>query len=129
MSEFTEPLFVSIDNQKRPFVLQKDFVYYIGEENSDEKIVVKKGFRTDFASIPRPMRIIFDRVGTHSKAALVHDFLYAEQKYRRKYCDDIFFEAMEVYNVNIIKKWIFYIFVRLFGWYGWYKHKFGLIKD
>ena len=121
MSSFTEPLFVTIDNNpKKPFVLQKKFVYHVGKINSGHNIVVEKGFRTDFASIPRIFRIVFDRIGTHSKAAMVHDKLYDSKITSRKRADDIFFEAMCVYNVNVIKKWVFYLSVRSFGWIVWY---------
>jgi hypothetical protein len=124
MSSFTEPLLVTIDNdKKKPFVLQKNFIYCVGELNSGNEIIVEKGFRTDFASIPKLFRIFFDRIGTHSKAALVHDKLYDVKITSRKQADRIFFEAMEVYKVNSFKKWAFYLAVRGFGWFPWYKKK------
>lgn len=42
--------------------------------------VVRKGFRTDFASIPRPVRWLFDSAGTNSQPGVLHDALWRESK-------------------------------------------------
>jgi Protein of unknown function (DUF1353) len=68
----------------RPFgdnadwVTAEDMVYTIGA--TTEKIVVPKGFVTDFASIPRPLWSLgLSPHGQYSRAAVIHDFLYWAQ--------------------------------------------------
>lgn len=49
-------------------------------EGSEDFFVMRKGFRTDFASIPRPVRWLFDTAGTNSEAGVLHDALWRESK-------------------------------------------------
>lgn len=49
-------------------------------EGSRDFIVVRQGFRTDFASIPRPVRWLFDTAGTNSEPGVLHDALWRESK-------------------------------------------------
>jgi len=121
-SNFTNPILVYIEpSYKYPFILVNDIVYGIGTKESDEKVVVEAGFRTDFASIPIGVRNIFNNIDDTIKAALLHDKLYSTKIYSRKKTDDIFLEAMTVCNVNFLKKMIFYWSVRVFGYWSW-KH-------
>lgn len=49
-------------------------------EGNRDFIVVRQGFRTDFASIPRPVRWLFDTTGTNSEPGVLHDALWRESK-------------------------------------------------
>jgi hypothetical protein len=49
-------------------------------EGSDEYFVMRKGFKTDFASIPRPVRWLFDTAGGNSEPGVLHDALWRESK-------------------------------------------------
>lgn len=49
-------------------------------EGRDDFFVIRKGFRTDFASIPRPVRWLFDTAGTNSEPGVLHDALWRESK-------------------------------------------------
>ena len=49
-------------------------------EGSNEFFVIRRGFRTDFASIPRPVRWLFDTAGTNSEPGVLHDALWRESK-------------------------------------------------
>ena len=40
--------------------------------------MVCAGFETDFASIPRLLRIIISKLGRYNKAALLHDAIYQD---------------------------------------------------
>ena len=42
-------------------------------EGRDDYFVMRKGFKTDFASIPRPVRWLFDTAGTNSEPGVLHD--------------------------------------------------------
>lgn len=51
-------------------------------EGREEFFVVRSGFRTDFASIPRPVRWLFDTAGTNAEPGVLHDALWRESKRR-----------------------------------------------
>lgn len=122
-SQFTTPLKVEHLDGKYWKVCES-FIYYVGHLGSDDKITVPVGFITDFASIPRIARpIIGSPTGEYGKAAVVHDFLYAEQTRSRLECDRIFLEAMVVLKVAPWKRRTMYTAVRMFGWLGWRHHK------
>lgn len=76
---------------------------------------VPAGFRTDFASTPRWLWPWFPPVGLYAGAALVHDYLYANQVYTRRMCDAIFLDLMENAGVPKPKRLIMWAAVRLFG--------------
>lgn len=77
---------------------------------------VQPGFITDLASIPKIFRLIFEVNGKHRKAAVLHDWLYSDDKIGRKRSDDIFLEAMESSGVSYFKRYAMYIGVRCAGW-------------
>jgi hypothetical protein len=136
MSSFTTPLLLEFDydgDPKKPFKVIEAFSYLVG--NSDERwITVPKGFRTDFASIPRPFRNLFSPTGRYGKAAVVHDGLYNDvfisellidegtgDVYENHYhptraeSDGIFLEAMKVLQVGWWTRTIVYLAVRIGG--------------
>ena len=49
-------------------------------EGRDDFFVIRKDFRTDFASIPRPVRWLFDTAGTNSEPGVLHDAVWRESK-------------------------------------------------
>lgn len=49
-------------------------------EGHDDYFVMRKGFKTDFASIPRPVRWLFDTAGTNSEPGVLHDAVWRESK-------------------------------------------------
>ena len=49
-------------------------------EGSRDFFVIRKGFRTDFASIPRPVRWLFDSAGENSEPGVLHDAVWRESK-------------------------------------------------
>lgn len=114
MSSFTKPLVVEkLSNGK--WKTARGFTYYVGDEGSDDKIKVPKGFETDFASVPRIFWVILPPDGKYSQAAVLHDFLYSKRLRPQKECDNIFLEAMEVLGVSWWKRKIMYRALRMFG--------------
>ncbi len=90
------------------------------------KRVLLKGFKTDFASIPRLLWWIFPpATGKHRRAAVVHDYLYRYQELPRKQSDDAFLELMFNDGVNWFSRYIIYLGVRIGGWYAWNKRCFN----
>jgi len=91
-----------------------------------EEIVVPVGFQMDLASIPRIFTPIFPVHGKHTRAAVVHDWLYANYGHvpamriiTRKECDTIFLEAMKELGVGWFKRSMMYAAVRSGGWLAW----------
>lgn len=80
------------------------------------KITVPKGFKTDFASIPR-LPFIFWFLGDRGhEAAVVHDYIYARALVDRKTADGIFREALHnICGMNSFLCTIYYLGVRIFG--------------
>src|SRR4051812_29221534 len=67
-------------------VLTADLEYRIGTSNF--VVVVPAGFVTDFASTPRAIWAVLPPVGNYQLAAVVHDFLYWDQRCTREQADN-----------------------------------------
>ena len=101
---------------------------YIGNR---DQFLVPKGFKTDFASIPRIVNSIVPKNGRHDGAAIVHDYLYREQPrvapamnpITRLDSDRIFRRIMKELGVGIIRRNLIYRAVRLGGGFSWAKSR------
>ena len=123
MSQFTEKLIVSLKKDGTHWELEAPFEYYT--EIFDKKVYIKvpKGFLTDFASIPKIFHSFISDKDKYNKASVIHDYLYYTAIFDRKTADKIFLEAMEVLNIHPVKRYIFYLSVRIFGILAWKKHR------
>jgi Protein of unknown function (DUF1353) len=119
MSEFTKPLVVTPLSDGRTWVLMEPFSYDIGSEGSANTVNVPVLFMTDFASVPRPFWSVFPPWGRYGNAAVIHDFLYADQSRPRAEADHIFLQAMTVLKVGRVTRYILFFSVRWFGWLAW----------
>ena len=93
------------------WILTQNFHY----ETPDGKFCLPEGLVTDFASIPRALRIFFSSGAILSRSALVHDWLYLSRSVSRKEADITFRELLKVEGVNLSTRYLFYWAVRLFG--------------
>ncbi len=102
----------------REWTLEDDFHWLTSYGIS---IVVRKGFATDGASIPRVFwRLIGPPLaGTYAPAALVHDALYASKIVPRPMADRLFLKGMEELGVTWWKRNAMYLGVRLGGRSPW----------
>lgn len=91
--------------------------------NTGNRIIVPKGFVTDFASIPRPIWSILPKWAEYGTASVVHDYLYWTQQCRRKQADRIFLAAMIDSGVSNWKCWTVYLAVRSFGYFSYKANK------
>lgn len=112
--------------KNKPWLLVKPFT--INLSNGD-RVYIPKGYWTDFASIPRPLKLFIDHLGLDSPAFLVHDYLYNFGGYKtsarqsgyatnmvsRKWADDEMRILMRVYGANPIRQFLFYWAVRIGG--------------
>lgn len=104
------------DNKE--WVLTEDMVYILG--NTDEKIVVPRGFVTDFASIPQSLWSFgLSPHGQYSRAAVVHDYLYWAQPCSRDQADRILVVAMKESQVGRFDEGFIYRGVSAFGSGPW----------
>ena len=122
MSSFTSDLIITPMPDGRRWKLLRSFTYYVGKGHTN-KVVVHRGFITDFASVPQPLWWLIPPWGKYGKAAIVHDYLYQHQTVSREDADRIFLEAMGVLKVKNWRKYPMYLAVRLFGWVAWKKEK------
>lgn len=79
---------------------------------------VPKGFKTDFASIPKILRNIIAPTGKWTNASILHDYLYTkgyELGVSRKQADKIFYNAMIDSFVANITANIMWFCVRVFA--------------
>ena len=112
--EITELKTTPIDDKY--WEVMEDYYY----KTSRGIIRVPKGFRTDYASVPRIFRNIINSYGKHGRAAVVHDWLYSSQckiDVTREEADKIFLEIMKECGVGSIKRNLMYRMVRIFGAY------------
>lgn len=101
------------------FVVSRRFIW----ETAQRVIVIPRGFITDFASIPKPAQWLYSVNGKTRKAAVLHDYLYCEQRLTRELADAIFMEAMIATGVDKVEREVFYRAVRLGGWKRWNERK------
>ncbi len=110
---FVSPLIGRTLDDGRTVRLEKDLLYRRPLDGS--LIVVPKGFETNFASTPWFLWAIFPPRGRWSKAAVLHDWLYAQKRISRFKADCIFRDAMRELNVPLWRRMTMYYAVRLFG--------------
>ena len=88
-------------------------------------IDVPKGFVCDLASIPRLLTPLFPVHGLHTRAAVVHDWLYANEgdvdggPFTREQADQIFLLGMESLGVGYFTRMAMYWAVRFAGGLAW----------
>jgi len=108
----------------RPFGDNKFWVtvepleYTIGSTN--DRIVVPKGFVTDFASIPQALWSIgLSPQGQYGRAAVIHDYLYWAQTCTREQSDRLLLIAMKESEVGSFDELLVYQGVNLGGQGSW----------
>lgn len=87
--------------------------------NSTEIITVPKGFVTDLTSIPRFFWSAFSKTGPYMSAAILHDYLYWDQRCTRAEADKIFDIEMKSYGVNDTSRKLIFSAVSEFGEAAW----------
>ena len=108
MSSFTNEIKLQAlrDNT---WLLLESFEFY---DEYNNIFVIEKWFITDGASIPKPLRIIWCPMDLPIlKAAILHDWLIFKW-YDRKYRDEMFLLALGILNINPVKKYVYYLWVK-----------------
>jgi hypothetical protein len=121
MSSFTQPFEVKVHNEplkENPFEILESFTFY-SEIFEGFKVSIPKGYRTNFASVPRIFWAIVPPIGKYSKATVVHDYLIdtmEEHDLNIHQVNRLFKEAMDVSGVNWFYRNIMFVSVE-FYWY------------
>lgn len=100
----------------------------------DDSFVVPSGFVTDFASVPRLLWPIWSPYGTHTAAAIVHDWIYRtrpllpargsvsrSREITRREADGLFRRMMKELGTPAWRRWTMWLAVRAFGWISWHR--------
>lgn len=104
------------------FELTSPLIY---NQNQPTQVTVPIGFLTDFASIPRVVKILFTGKEINNPASVVHDYLYTHhfyddgQKITREQADNILHDIMTLTNSPKFSTKVIHFFVRLFGGSHW----------
>lgn len=95
---------------KPHWITMENYVYYLGENYSNEWVLVPRGYGTDGASVPPALQGILSVFGKHGSAVILHDWLcengyvwhmdknkvVTKRVLTRKEIDNIFIEALGV---------------------------------
>lgn len=124
-----------VENSPAPFVrafadganwmLQSPLIYQIGQ-NPAHIVIVPRGFITDFASVPQPLRALRDLMPSTDRygiPSLVHDYLYWRQDCTREQADNIMEIALKDAGVSVIERKLVREGVRQFGQSAWDANK------
>lgn len=95
--------------------LERDLVY----RGAWQTFTVPQSFTTDFASVPRILWPLFPPYGRHTRAAVLHDWLYMQRRTSRADADGIFRRVMREEGVPAWRRWAMYGAVRALGWTKW----------
>lgn len=99
------------------WVLGSNLVFTI--PGTGQRIVVPRGFVTDFASVPRIFWTVFPKHGEYTTAAIVHDYLYWRQQCTREQADELFEFVMKDSDVSSGTRFAIYGAVRFGGGAAW----------
>ena len=109
----------------RMYCLNADFEWTPGDPASAGigKVVVPRGFVTDFASVPRVFWSVLAPDDSYVSAAVVHDWLYWSQTVERRVADNAMRLAMEELPVSSWQITAVYRAVATFGDSAWQDNK------
>lgn len=113
------PIIEQINDEEYALVAE-----YTTQLPNGDYLLVFPDFIYDGASIPRCLWSIIGSpfTGTHSRAAFIHDVLYAAELYDRSTCDWLFLELMQACGTSWWKRNAMWSAVRSGGGIVWANH-------
>jgi hypothetical protein len=90
-----------------------------GPKDLPNIVIVPRGFVTDLASVPSYFWWLVQPTGRHGHAAILHDWLYWEQKGTRDLADRVFDVAMGELGVAAALRTTMWAAVRVYGGTYW----------
>jgi hypothetical protein len=114
MNQFTHPLEITPAKSGLFYLTSRAFEYHIGMAESGIKITVPRGFKTNLASVPRPLWwLLPPHHPRYAAAAVLHDYLCAWAGFNHVIADAVFYEAMRVLGVGRFRETIMWAGARL----------------
>jgi len=112
------PLVIEMNTYWTKCKLQQDWTAVWRRDNGQKRwITIPSGerFVSDGASVPKAFTWYAPKFGMWTPAAVVHDWLYHEHKWKREDADKCFYDMMLQLHVKPSKAWVMYKAVRMFG--------------
>ena len=121
MSYFTENTAISPLPKKNRWITIEPLHFYTYVMWSKQDILVPQWFEFDGASVPRLLWSLFPPIEPRTiNAACVHDYLYTTKQYTLWQTDLIFLEALEALEMKFWRRWLMFIWLKLWSWFTWY---------
>lgn len=108
-------LFMYDDTDKMEGVTTEDITVIANCGWHQWPVTVPKDTYTDFASTPKFIWGLIPPVGKHTRAAIIHDYLYTKHECNRQEADYVFRDLMKKNGVPFFRRWIMWLGVRIFG--------------
>ncbi|UHG93377.1 DUF1353 domain-containing protein [Spirosoma oryzicola] len=105
-----------------------ELVYSVTFQTDAGKVVVPRGYVTDFASVPMLLWGVFPPIGRHNRATILHDYWYDNRlfentlgaKQARRLADrELYLRLREVEPRKPLRNYCMYLACRLFGRSWW----------
>lgn len=110
-------------NKEDCFFIFQDIYYTL---SNGKKIIIPKGFETDFATIPRLFwRMFPPHLKKYRQGAVVHDYLYMTSDIvtSRAFADAEFRKILIKKGTSKWVAWLFWLVIRIFGNKRWKNYK------
>lgn len=109
------------------FELLLDTVFDITFRGQTFQILIPKGFKTNFASVPKKFRNVISNVGKYNKDYLVHDWLYNKyvdvklfgKSFTKSDADVLLREMLKFDGMGLVDRNLVYYSVKWFGKEYW----------
>ena len=134
MSSYTDGVVLQQRDGTDLFNIFHSFYYHVGSKDSGDWVFIDQGVPTDGNSRPWFFGWLVPQFGRYTKAAVIHDKLYAhpwvyvsrldeQLRVSRKEADKIFLEALLVLGCPPKLARFEYRMLRMFGGRAWRKHR------
>ncbi len=101
--------------QRPKWEVMDGFRYAVGSLDAPTEVIeVPEGFQFDGASVPLPFRILVPMAHPdYIQAAALHDWMLESGLYTRRYCDQVFHEALGVLGMPRLWRGAMFAAVRI----------------
>ena len=106
------------------WIVFRDYHVDLKVNGTPTTLIVPANAGTDFSSVPQILQSILPKIGAHSEASVIHDWLYEAWKYYRPiprpedqlFADRVLLAGMEAAGVDWVTRRLAYRACREFGW-------------